>query len=69
MNCPLTLSGPMILARFNAWVEDPVPQGCSQPASNLGCFGSGGLWNYVQIGGPALENDAKRWGTIKSLYR
>lgn len=69
VNSPLVLGGPVVLAEFNVWIADPVPPGCIQPPANLGCFGPDGLANYVQIGGPALENDTARWGAIKALYR
>jgi hypothetical protein len=65
----VTLTAPVVLAEFTARVADPVLPGCTQPQANLGCFGSEGLWNYIQIGGPALTGDTARWGAIKALYR
>jgi len=66
------LTEPIFIATFNAWVADPVPPGCEQPASNLAAMfelGDDGYWNYVQIGGPAISADAHSWTFLKGLYR
>ena len=66
----ITLDAPFFLAEFNVWVADPVPAGCQQPPSNLAAMPDQGVfWNYVQLGGPAVSNEASDWGAIKSLYR
>ncbi len=58
------------LAEFGAWVADPVPPGCQQPASNLAAMPQQGeYWNYIQLGGPAIGNEAGSWSTIKSIFR
>ena len=66
----ITLDAPVFLAEFNVWVADPVPAGCQQPPSNLAAMPDQGVfWNYVQLGGPAIPNEASDWGAMKSLYR
>lgn len=65
------LDEPVFIATFNAWQADPVRPGCRQPPSNLATmFGQGGdkLWNYIQIGGPAVEISAGSWTALKSTY-
>jgi hypothetical protein len=66
------LSEPVFIATFDAWQANPVPPGCQQPPSNLATMhGQGGskLWNYIQIGGPAVETSFSSWTTLKSNYR
>jgi hypothetical protein len=66
------LSEPMFIATFDAWVADPVPPGCLQPASNLASMfaqGEDGMWNYVQIGGEAVAAQSGSWTTVKATYR
>ncbi len=66
------LNQPIFLAEFNAWVSDPVPDGCTQPSSNLmamPCLGE--WWNYVLLGGAEgpYATEASTWGKIKNIYR
>ncbi len=66
------LTEPIFIATFNVWVADPVPPGCQQPPSNLATMfeqGENGYWNYVQIGGPAVEASNHSWSTLKATYR
>jgi hypothetical protein len=68
----MVLSEPIFLAEFNAWVSDPVPNGCIQPASYLMAMPSQGEWyNYVLLGGAEGPNSTKEstWGRIKNFYR
>ncbi|MBC8424025.1 hypothetical protein H8E07_07865 [bacterium] len=60
----------VVIAEFEAWVAAPVPPGCSQPPSNLAVMPSqGAYWNYIQLGGPAIPNEAASWSAIKAMYR
>lgn len=66
------VSEPMFIATFTAWVADPVPEGCPQPASNLAAMfaqGEDGVWNYVQLGGPAIDAAPYSWSRVKATYR
>lgn len=66
------LDRPMFIATFNAWQAGPVPPGCTQPPSNLATMSSQGaenVWNYIQIGGPAVETWRLSWTTLKANYR
>ena len=68
----IILNEPIFLAEFNAWVSDPVPDGCIQPSSNLMAMpNQGEWWNYVLIGGGEGPNstEGSNWGEIKSFYR
>lgn len=67
----MALEAPIFLATFQAWKIGP-PAGCSRTPANLATMfaqGIDGLWNYVQIGGPAIETSRPSWGTLKGLYR
>ncbi len=66
------VSEPMFIATFTAWVADPVPEGCPQPPSNLAAMhaqGEEGMWNYVQIGGEAIDAESGSWTRVKAVYR
>ena len=66
------LDQPIFLAEFNAWISDPVPDGCIQPSSYLMPMSSQGeWWNYVSLGGaePPNETEASTWGKVKKIYR
>ena len=66
------VSEPMFIATFTAWVADPVPAGCQQPASNLAAMhaqGEDGMWNYVQLGGQAIDQESGSWARVKAIYR
>ena len=68
----ITLNQPIFLAEFNAWVSDPVPDGCIQPSSCLMAMPSQGeWWNYILLGGaePPNDTEASSWGQIKKIYR
>ncbi|MBU0743547.1 hypothetical protein KKG45_10055 [bacterium] len=66
----ISVNQAFFLAEFNAWVANPVPPGCRQPASNLAAMPQqGAYWNYIQLGGPAVAGETRDWGEIKSLYR
>ena len=61
---------PIFIAALPAEVAPPVPAGCVQPPANLAAFGPGNtVWNYVQLGGPAIANEGVDWHSIKSIYR
>jgi hypothetical protein len=66
------LNQPIFLAEFNAWVSDPVPDGCAQPSSNLMAMPcQGEWWNYVLLGGAEepYATEVSTWGKIKNIYR
>jgi hypothetical protein len=66
------LNEPVFLAEFNAWVSDPVPDGCAQPSSDLMAMpGQGEWWNYILLGGAEgpYATEASTWGKIKGIYR
>jgi len=66
----INLDQPFFMAEFEAWVADPVAPGCQQPPSNLAPMDmQGGYWNYIQLGGPAIDNEATTWSAIKACYR
>jgi hypothetical protein len=66
----INLDAPFFMAEFQVWVADPVPPGCQQPPSNLATIsGPGTFWNYVQVGGPAIGNEAVSWSALKAGYR
>lgn len=68
----ITLNQPVFLAEFNAWVSEPVPDGCTQPSSCLMAMPSQGeWWNYILLGGaePPNDTEASTWGQIKRIYR
>lgn len=66
----ITLSSPIFLATFQAEVAPPPPSGCQPTPANLGAtHGQGLLWNYIQIGGPAVRSEQRTWGTLKQLFR
>lgn len=63
------LDGPIFLATFPARVATPPP-GCAAPPANLAAMpANGAWWNYVQIGGPAIDARATGWSAVKSTYR
>lgn len=65
----VTLAQPIFLGAFQTGVNPPDP-GCPTVPSNLAAFGEGReLWNYVQIGGPAVAVESHAWGRIKAMYR
>jgi hypothetical protein len=67
----MILNEPIFLAEFNAWVSDPVPDGCTQPTSNLMAMPCLGEWyNYVLLAGAEGPNstEASTWGEIKNSY-
>jgi len=67
---PISLNQSIYLAEFSVWVSDPVPGGCTQPPSNLATlYGYELFWNYIQLGGPAVENEDHTWSGLKALYR
>ena len=66
------VSEPIFIATFTAWVADPVPEGCPQPPSNLAAMhaqGEDGMWNYVQLGGQAIDAESGSWTRVKAIYR
>ena len=66
------LGRPIFLAEFNAWISDPVPDGCKQPSSYLMAMPSQGeWWNHVLLGGGdgPFATEASTWGKIKNIYR
>lgn len=66
------LEQPVFIATFNAWQAGPVGPGCTQPPSNLATmFGQGSdkVWNYIQLGGPAVDVPPSSWTILKSNYR
>ena len=66
------LDQPIFLAEFNAWVSDPVPDGCIQPSSSLMAMSSQGeWWNYILLGGAEgpYATEGSTWGKIKNIYR
>ena len=68
----IILNEPIFLVEFNAWVSDPVPDGCIQPSSYLMAMpNQGEWWSYVLLGDgePPISTDASSWGEIKSFYR
>jgi len=66
----IRLEQPVVLAEFNAWVADTTPAGCPRPPSNLAAMPQQGeYWNYIQLGGPAVENRPSPWGRIKAVFR
>jgi len=66
----INLNEPMFLAEFNVWVAPPVPAECDQPPTNLAVgLTQNDFWNYVQLGGPAVEVESITWGGIKAVYR
>lgn len=66
----IELEQPVVLAEFNAWVADPPPAGCPRPPSNLAAMpAQGEYWNYIQLGGPAVDAAAGHWGRIKAMFR
>jgi hypothetical protein len=68
----MILNQPMFLAEFNAWVSDPVPDGCTQPSSYLMAMPSQEeWWNYILLGGAEgpVATKVNTWGSIKSNYR
>jgi hypothetical protein len=65
-----TLSAPMFLASFNATVAASPGAPCETPPSNLAAMPAQNTWwNYIQIGGPAVGNEATSWSAMKGLYR
>ena len=71
VNTPYLLNEPIFIATFEASVA-PTDPGCPRVPSNLATMfglGAGQLWNYVQIGGPAIATEATSWGCWKSVYR
>ena len=68
----MVLNEPIFLAEFNAWVSDPVPDGCTQPSSCLMAMPSQGeWWNFVLLGGieGPFATESSTWGKIKKIYR
>lgn len=68
----VSLNQPIFLAEFNAWVSDPVADGCTQPSSYLMAMPSQGQWwNYVTLGGAngPIPTKTRSWGSIKSVFR
>jgi len=69
IDCCFEITEPIVFATFRAWrIATP---GCGVP-SNLAVMkhqGVDGVWNYIQIGGPALESEHDSWSAMKSLYR
>ena len=69
IDCCFVLTEPVFFATFNAWAADHAG-GCGAPA-NLAVMhhqGVGGVWNYIQIGEPAVHNEDLTWSAIKSLF-
>ena len=67
----IILNEPIFLVEFNAWVSNPVPEGCTQPSSYLMAMpDQGEWWNYVLLGDgePPVGIDDNSWGEIKSYY-
>lgn len=70
VDCCMVLNEPIFFGSFQAWVADNGPN-CEVP-SNLAVMhgeGAANIWNYIQIGGPAIRLDAQSWGSVKSTYR
>lgn len=69
IDCCFVIEEPIVFATFQAWKIDTP--GCNVPA-NLAVMeyqGYAGVWNYIQIGGPAISGDAATWSAVKALYR
>ena len=70
VDCCFEITEPIVFATFTAWRLDGEP-GCRVPP-NLAVMhaqGAEGVWNYIQIGEPAIPAEAAEWGGIKALYR
>jgi hypothetical protein len=70
VDCCLVLSEPIFFATFQAWAADHGP-GCYVPPNLAVMHGQGSenVWNYIQIGEPAVGQESSTWGGIKSVYR
>lgn len=70
IDCCFILNEPIFFATFHAWAADNTG-GCNVPANLAVMHGQGveGVWNYIQIGGPAVQGDDRCWGALKSLFR
>jgi len=70
VDCCFVPGEPVFFGTFRAWTAD-TPGGCAVP-SNLAIMheqGVDGVWNYIQIGEPAVGGNKRSWSAIKSLYR
>ncbi len=56
IDCCFYLDEPTVFATFDVWLVDNGP-------------GWDGVWNYIQIDGPAVGQESKSWTMLKSEYR
>jgi hypothetical protein len=70
VDCCLVLTEPIFFGTFQAWAIDHEPE-CSVPSNLAIMHGQGvaNVWNYLQIGGPAVSQETYSWGGVKSSYR
>ena len=70
MDCCLVLTEPIFFGTFQAWAADHAP-GCYVPPNLAVMHGQGAenVWNYIQIGEPAIPVRERAWGSVKGSYR
>jgi len=70
IDCCFYLDEPTVFGTFEVLKIENGPE-CPVP-SNLAVMssqGAEGIWNYIQVGGPAIGNQRVSWGVIKDRYR
>jgi hypothetical protein len=70
VDCCLVLTEPIFFGTFQAWMADNGPA-CDVPANLAVMHGQGAqnVWNYIQIGEPAVPTEEHSWGVLKSSFR
>ena len=70
IDCCFVLNEPVFFGTFHAWAADNTG-GCGVPANLAVMHGQGveAVWNYIQIGEPAVGSETRSWSTLKSLFR
>lgn len=70
VDCCMVLTEPIFFGTFQAWVANNGPA-CNVPANLAVMHGQGveNVWNYIQIGGPAVPKEVHGWSVLKSSFR